>query len=154
MLRLLPDMVFPVTGKQADPLMENLVQLNLIEGCLTERQQRAIGLYFHTFDLWVKSGGKIDYRSRPGHARLVEDAMAFVGPGNPVATRHGDLAAAHLAIDFHDAQRRIAEVGMPAKTLAWEVNALLAESADLAEFPPEMEKRTGLLMDYLGKRRL
>ena len=98
MLRLLPDMVFPVTVKQFDPLMEDLVQMNILDGALSDKVQRGIGLYLHTFDLWVKSNGNIDYLGREGHQRLVQDAMTFCGPGNPVAIRHGDLAAAHLSL--------------------------------------------------------
>lgn len=152
MLTLLPDLTFPIRQKQADPLMVNLVQLNLMEGSLNEKQQRGLALYFHTFDLWVKSHGAIDYRGKDGHTRLVQDAMTLVGPGNPVATRFGDLQAAHLAIDWHDCQMRLKAVG--ATPLSADVSILLEASRDLSEFPIEMEKRTALLMDYLGKRRL
>lgn len=89
MLVYLPDLKYPVSAAQADAMMQNLVQLNLMEAGLSEKDQRGLGLYFHTHDLWVKSGGRIDYRGRDGHSRLVQDAMTFVGPGNPVATRFG-----------------------------------------------------------------
>lgn len=148
-LKLLPDLQFPVTLQQANVLMENVVQLNIIDGALSERTQRALGLYLHTFDLWVKSGGKVDYRGKDGHRRLIEDAMRFVGTGNPVATRHGDLAAAHLAIDWSDTQVRLAPLG---QALSANVSELIGACPDLAEFSPEMEKRTGLLMDYWGKK--
>lgn len=152
MLRLLPDATFPITVQQFNPLMDDVCQLNIIDAGLSERSQRALTIYFHTFDLWVKSGGKVDYRGRDGHRRLVEDAMRFCGSGNHVATRHGDLAAAHLAIDYHDAQIRLIETSKP--ILPGYVSELLSQCADLAEFPPEMEKRVGLLMDYLGKKKM
>lgn len=152
MLKLLPDLVYPITQSQSDALMDNIVQLNLMEGSLTEKQQRGLGLFFHIFDIWVKTGGRIDYRSREGHYQLVNDCMSFVGSGNPVATRYGDLPAAHLAIDFHDTMMRLKSASLP--LLSMNVNDLLDQCADLAEYPPEMEKRIGLLLDYLGKRRL
>lgn len=152
MLRLLPDMVYPVTQKQVDPLMDNVVQLNILDAGVTVNQQKALTLFFHIYDLFVKSNGQINYQGKEGHGRLVQDAMNFVGPGNPVATRHGDLAAAHLAIDFHDTQTRLKQAGLPA--LPYDKNNLIALCADLANFPTQTESRIGLLMDYLGKRKL
>ena len=150
MLTLLPDLKFPVTQAQFDPLMNNLVQLNIIDGALNEKVQRGLGLFLHTHDLWCKSGGRIDYRGPAGHARLMQDAMTFCGSGNPVATRHGDLAAAHLSIDFSDTQVRLKAHGMT--LLSWDVNDLINQCRDLSEYSPELEKRVGLLMDMLGKK--
>lgn len=152
MLRLLPDMVFPVTQKQVDPLMDNVVQLNVLDAGVTINQQKALSLFFHIYDLYVKSGGAINYQGKDGHNRLVQDAMNFVGLGNPVATRHGDLPAAHLSIDFHDTQTRLKQAGLP--QLPYAVNDLIALCADLAVFPAQTENRVGLLMDYLGKRKM
>jgi len=152
MLHILPDMVFPVTQAQCDPLMKSVAQLNLIDGCLSEKQQRGLGLYLHIYDLWVKSGGKIDYRGAEGQNRLIQDAMTFCGTGNPVATRHGDLAAAHLGIDHSDTQLRLIQYGFP--QLPADVNTLLKLSVELCEYPPEMEKRVGLFLDYASKRRV
>lgn len=130
--------------------MDNLVQVNILDAGLNDKAQRGISLYLHTYDLWVKSRGVIDYRGPKGHQRLVEDAMTFCGHGNPVATRHGDLAAAHLAIDWHDTQNRCLMTGLP--LLSTDNSALLNEARELSEYSPEMEKRVGLLMDWLGKR--
>ena len=152
MLTLLPDLKFPITQGQFDPLMNNLVQLNILDGALNEKVQRGLGLFLHTHDLWCKSGGRIDYRGPAGHARLVQDAMTFCGSGNPVATRHGDLAAAHLSIDFSDTMIRLKAAGLP--LLPSNVADLINLCRDLSEFSPEMEKRTGLLMDALGKKPL
>lgn len=152
MLKVLPDLTFPVTAKQADPLMDNLVQLNIIDAGLSEKTQRALALFFHTWDIWIKTGGKVDYRGPDGHTRMLQDGMAFVGSGNPVATRHGDLAAAHLAIDWHDTQMRLKKAGMP--LLVGDVASLFDQCRDLAEYAIEIDKRVGLLMDYVGKRRL
>ena len=152
MLITLPDITWPVTKEQANTLMVDVQQLNILEGGLSEPSQRGLGIYFHTFDLWVKSKGKIDYRGVDGHRRLVEDAMRFVGTGNPVATKHGDIAAAHLSLDWHDTQMRLKE-GHHAP-ISSRVGDLLHESRELAALSIEMEKRTGLLLDYLGKRPL
>lgn len=152
MLRLLPDATFPITHHHADALMENVHQFNILDGALNEKYQRALGIYFHVFDLWVKSKGKIDYRGKVGNQRLIEDAMRFVGTGNPVAYRHGDLAAAHLSIDYHDTQMRLKEIGQP--PMSARVSDLLVECQHIADLNQEMEKRTGLLMDYLGKKPL
>lgn len=150
MLKTLPDIQLPVTIQQFNPLMDSVVQLNIIDAGLSDRSQRALSIYFHTFDLWVKSGGKIDYRGREGHTRLLQDAANFCGSGNPVATRHGDLAAAHLAIDFHDTQVRLKQHNLP--LLSTDVSKLIAQCPDLAEYSAEMEKRVGLLMDFCGKK--
>lgn len=150
-LSILPDMVFPVTKDQFDPLFRGVMKLNTIDAGVTERQQRGLTLFLHIYDLWVKSGGKIDYLSKDGQNRLIQDAMTFCGPGNPVVTRHGDLSAAHLAIDFSDTQQRLKTAGW--RLLSDNVDDLLKASVSLCEYPVETEKRVGLLMDFLGKRR-
>lgn len=152
MLKILPNFRYPITLDQFNPLMDNLVQLNILDAGLNDKTQRGIGLYLHTYDLWVKSRGVIDYRGPKGHQRLVEDAMTFCGHGNPVATRHGDLAAAHLAIDWHDTQVRCMQNNM--QLLTTDRAALWGEARELCEYSPEMEKRVGLLMDWLGKKPL
>lgn len=150
MLKVMPNPTLPITLRQFDPLMDNLVRLNILDAGLSDKSQRGIGLYLHTYDLWVKSKGVIDYRGPAGHQRLMEDAMTFCGHGNPVPTRHGDLAAAHLAIDWHDTQIRCMQTGLP--LLSTKTSDLLNEARDLCEYSPEMEKRVGLLMDWLGKK--
>ncbi len=152
MLTILPDLQFPISKHQFDPLMSNLVQVNILDGALNEKIQRGLGLFLHTHDLWCKSGGRIDYRGPAGHQRLMQDAMTFCGPGNPVATRHGDLAAAHLAIDFSDTQIRLKAAGLP--LLSSDVSDLIGLCRDLCEYSLEQEKRVGLLMDMLGKKAL
>ncbi|HUD83437.1 MAG TPA: hypothetical protein VMQ67_08030 [Candidatus Saccharimonadales bacterium] len=130
--------------------MENVVLLNNIDAAIPEPTQRALGIMLHTHDLWCKSGGKIDYRGRDGHARLFQDAMNFCGTGNPVATRVGDLSAAHLAIDWSDTQVRLAEKKMP--PITDNVNDLIVMCRDLSELTVMDEKRIGLLLDALGKK--
>jgi hypothetical protein len=146
---MLPDIVFPITGKSINALMDNLVQLNLVEGGINERQQFALGINFHVYDLLVKTAGKINYTGRDGHARMMQDAMSFAGC-NPAITRHGDLAAAHLSVDFHDTQKRLSEAGLPLLPIT--VNDLLGMCADLAVFAPRDERRVLLLLDYLSKK--
>lgn len=142
--------MFPITGSQFNPIMDGVVQLNVIDGALNEPQQRAIGIYLHVFDLYVKSGGKIDYRGVAGHERLKQDAMTFCGSGNPCATRHGDLAAVHLAIDFHDTAVRCKAAGLPLPPAT--ASQLVANCRDLTGLTIEMEKRVGILLDFLGKK--
>ncbi len=148
-LTLLPDLTFPVARNAIDPLMTNLVQLNTIDAALGENMQRALGLMLHTWDLWVKSGGRIDYRGVGGHERLKQDAETFLC-GSPVATRNGDLSAAHLSIDYHDTQVRLKGLGLP--PLPSSVNDLLKLCQDLYGLSLQDEKRIGLLLDYLGKK--
>lgn len=76
--------------------------------------------------------------------------MAYCGSGAPIVTRHGDLAAAHLSVDFNDTQIRLKQAGYPLLPAA--VNDLLAMSADLAAFPPQTERRVLLLLDFLSKK--
>lgn len=147
---MLPDLTFPLTPHSANPLMDNLVQLNLVDAGLNERQQFALGINFHIFDLLVKTRGQIDYRGPDGHRRLIQDAMSFVGSGNPVATRHGDLSAAHLSVDYHDTQKRLGGAGYA--LLSDSVSNLLGMCADLTVFPPQTERRVLLLLDYLSKK--
>ena len=150
MLKLLPDLTFPIFRSQVNPLMDGVVELNTLDAAIPENMQRALGLMLHTFDLWCKSGGKIDYLGEAGHARLVQDATTFCGSGNPVATRNGDLAAAHLSIDWSDTQIRLMTARMP--LLPTDTNSLLVMCRDLYGLSITDEKRIGLLMDMLGKK--
>ncbi len=148
-LRLLPDLTWPITPVSINPLMDNVVQLNSIEAGIPDRVQRALTLNFHIFDLFVKSHSRIDYRGEEGRQRMVQDAMSFIG-GSTIASKHGDLPAAHLSIDYHDTQSRLAAAGLPA--LPSDVNELIAMSRKLADYPSQTEQRVALLLDYLSKR--
>lgn len=150
MLKLIPDLVFPLTPKSFSPLMDNVVQLNTLDSGIPENMQRALGLMLHCYDLWCKSNGTINYIGMDGHKRLVQDAMTFCGTGNPVATRNGDLSAAHLSIDWHDTQIRLKEKGQT--LLSDNPNELLHLCSDLYGLAIMDEKRIGLLMDMLGKK--
>ena len=149
-LKILPSIVFPVTPAQANVLHENVVQLNLVDAGLNPRQQQAIGLTCDIYDLLAKSAGAIDYRGVQGHKRLYADAMAFVGTGSPIVTRHGDLKAAHLAIDYSDTQQKLAKAGMP--PISSLVAELLNESRDFANLPGREDDRCALLLRYLLKK--
>lgn len=149
MLRLLPDIKFPVDPRQINPLMENVHQLNVLEAGINERMQKALGIFFHILDTYCKTGGKVDYRGREGHERLKQDAITFCG-GSSVATKHGDLAAAHLGIDYHDTSIRLRDMGLP--PLPNSVGELLKECMDFANLAPQTENRIGLYLDYLGKK--
>jgi hypothetical protein len=149
-LIVLPDLKFPVTSKQADSLMVDVVQLNLVDAGINERQQKALDIMLDTYELKAKSGGKIDYTSGEGHRLLFEHAMTFVGDGSPVTTRHGDLRAAHLAIAFNNAQMKLKAAGMPA--LTHEVALLLELCKDFAVSPLRTEEKMGVYLSYLQKR--
>jgi hypothetical protein len=131
--------------------MDCVVQLNILDAGITEPVQRALSLHLHVFDLWVKSKGKLDYRGVYGHRRLIDDAMAFCGTGNPVITKHGDLAAAHLALDYSDTAIRIHQTPGMAQ-IPSDVSQLMEGCTDLYGLSMIDEKRVGLLMDYLGKK--
>lgn len=149
MLRLLPDVKFPVTPTQINPLLENVHQLNILEAGIHERFQKALGIFFHVIDTYCKTNGAVDYRGPEGHKRLVQDAMTFCG-GSSIATKHGDLAAAHLGIDFHDTSIRLRDKGLPPLPTA--VADLLKMCADFAALPPQSENRINLYLDFLGKK--
>jgi hypothetical protein len=148
MLKTLPDISFPITKSSINPLMDCIVQLNTQDAGLPEGMQRALGIYFHTYDLFVKSKGRINYLGRDGRERLKQDASMFVQ--SQIVTRNGDLSAAHLAIDYSDTIVRCREMGIT--PLTGDVAALIAECTDMQGMSVEMEKRVGLLMDMLGKK--
>lgn len=149
-LQLLPSLVYPITSPQANVLMNNVVQLNLLDAGLNPRQQQAIGLLCDIYDLLAKSGGAVDYRGKDGHRRLYADAMAFVGTGSPIVTRHGDLKAAHLAIDYSDTQNKLAKAGMP--PISSLVSVLLNEASDFSNLPAKEDDRCALFLRYLLKK--
>lgn len=149
MLRLLPDLTFPLGPTSINPLMDNVLQLNQLDAGIAERYQRALTLYFHIFDLFVKSHGRIDYRGEEGRQRIVQDATTFIG-GSTIASKVGDLPAAHLAIDYSDCQSRLKAAGLPA--ISSDVNQLIFECRKLADLPVQTEQRVALLLDYLSKR--
>lgn len=150
MLVRLPDLVFPITGRQADALMENVVKLNVLDAGIAERTQKALDLEFHIHEVKADTGGTVDYSGHGGHARLLQDAMTLVGDGSPLVTRHGDLKAAFLAIAFNDCQAKLAKAGMP--LLTKDVNLLINQVRDLLNFPNRTEDRMGLFLSYLRKK--
>lgn len=148
MLKIMPDLTFPITATSVNPLMDNLVQLNSLDAGLQEAQQRALVIHLHCWDLFIKTKGKVDYRGVDGHERLKEDAVKFVA--SQIVTRRGDLAAAHLAMDWHDTTLKSMAANLPIPTN--DVHALVSDCRDLAGLSLEMEKRVSLLMDMLGKK--
>lgn len=129
--------------------MENLTQLNLVDGHLSKQQQLALAICFSISDRWVKSQGRLDYRERAGHERLLKDALNFVG-ATPIVSRVGDLAASHLSLDYHDAQTRLIQAGLP--QLPNEREQLLEMVRDFIIMPVQMQDQILVLLDYLSKR--
>lgn len=150
LLTQLPQLVFPITSKQADGMMDNVMKLNLLDAGVSERTQKALDLDFHCYEIKADTMGQVDYTGQEGHRRLLQDAMSFVGDGSPLVTRHGDLKAAFLAIAFNDAQAKLVKAGMP--RLTNDVNLLIHSVRDLLTFPPRTEDRMGLFLSYLRKK--
>ncbi len=146
---MLPDLQFPIKPGAINALMDNVQQVNTLDAGVPDRTQRALTLNFHIQDLFVKSHGRIDYRTEEGQRQMVADAMAFIG-GSTIASKQGDLPAAHLSIDYHDTQSRLAAAGLP--LLPSDVNALIYLARKLADMPAQTEQRVALLLDYLSKR--
>lgn len=146
MLKELPKLVYPITPSQVNTLMEGVVQLNLINGGLNVNQQRALGILFDAFEIYAKSMGRVNYTGPEGHKRLFQDAMALAGPGTCLATRHGDLAAAHLAIDWNNATKRLVEAGM--SPLTGDVGKLLELCRDLVPIPRQTDDSLGIVLRY------
>lgn len=145
-LVLLKNLTFPLDPSHTDELLHNAMQFSILSKGVTERQQRALGLHFEIYALLARSKGTLDYTERAGHERLKTDAMAVMGGGNPIFTRHGDLAAAHLAIDWHNAQCRLKKAGLP--LLADDTDALLVGCKDLVELPEKIEERLDMYLRW------
>jgi len=152
MLTLLPELKFPITSRQTDAMMNNLCQLNVLDAGVPDRAQKALDLLLHIYELKAKTAGAIDYTGQAGHALLLQHAMNFVGDGSPIVTRHGDLRAAHLAIDYSNTQIMLKDAGFSA--IPSDVNLLLDMCRDLMNFPMRTEERMGLLLTYLKKKPL
>lgn len=150
MLKILPKLTFPLTASSINPLMDGLVQVNSQDAGLQEAQQRALVIYLHCIDLYVKSKGAIDYRGVAGHERLKTDAVKFVP--SQIVTRHGDLSAAHLTIDFSETTIRSMQNNLPLPNP--DVNFLVNDSRDLLGLTLQAEKQISLMLDILGMRKL
>jgi len=148
MLKLIPDLKYPFTASSIDAYFSNLVQLNGLDAGVHEPTQRALSVYLHVYDIYVKTHTKINYLGVGGHNRLKQDAFRFCP--SSVVTRYGDLNAFHLAVDWHDTVRRCQQFGIPEPSA--NVNELIYASKDLTGMPPEDYKRIGALLDALSKK--
>lgn len=147
-LRTLPDLVFPITPKQVNPLMDNLQQLNITEAGVDPRTQKALDIHFHIYELYADTGGRIDYTGQGGHARLYQDAVNLIP--EMIVTKHGDLRAAHLGLDFNNVQAKLNKAGMP--LLTDKRDDLINQCRDILTLPLRAEERMGLLLSYLAKK--
>lgn len=150
LLKLLPDITFPVTSPQINGLMDGVLSLNVLDAGLSPRLQKALDIVLETYELKATSGGKHDYTGRSGNQKLYQDALSFVSEGSGLVTRHGDLRAAHLAINWHNAQKKLEKAGLPLMSAV--VNDLVAESIEISNFQPQTEERMGLFLSYLQKK--
>lgn len=149
---LLPDLRYPVDHRQAEALWENMGKLNVLDAGHDERTQRAIGILLDAYEVAAKKGPSWDYvGSRGAHQRLIEDAVKFAGPGTFV-TRHGDLAACHLAIDWNNSVITCDRAKYPEPPN--NVTGLVSESRFFSELPPQLEVKIDLYLRYLKKKSL
>lgn len=148
LLYTLPDITFPVTSKQCNGLMTGVQVMNLAEAGVDPRTQKALDLELHIWELYADTGGRVDYTGQKGHARLYQDAVSFVP--EQVVTKFGDLRAAHLAIDFNNAQAKLKKAGYP--LLSNNRDELINQCRDLLALPLRSEERLGLFLSYLAKK--
>lgn len=149
-LTTLTDLTFPITGSQIHSLMENIAQLNILDAGLNKLSQNSLDLEFHIWQILAETNGQIDYTGKAGHERLKQDAVTFISFGSPIITKHGDIAAAHLAIDFNNTQAKLKAAGMP--LLSSNKNILLNQCSDLAPLPSQIDERLSLFLKYLAKK--
>lgn len=147
-LRVLPDLTFPITPNQVNPLMDNVQQFNVMDAGVDPRTQKALDLMFHAYELLADTGGRVDYTGQAGHARLFQDAVNLIP--EMLITKHGDLRAAHLGIDFNNAQAKLKKAGMP--LLTDNRDDLIFQCRDLLTLPLRSEERMGLLLSFLAKK--
>lgn len=148
MLKILPAATFPITATSSATLMDGLVQTNKLDAGLSEQSQGGLILYLHVLDLFIKTNGAIDYRGDAGLERLKADAQRFAP--SQIVTRHGDLTAAHLAIDYSDTAIRTQQAGLPVPS--GDVNKLVYDSREYAVMSNQLQKQIGLLLDWCGKK--
>lgn len=147
-LNILPNITFPVTSRQCNGLMDGVQALNLAEAGVDPRTQKALDILLHVVELYADTNGQIDYMGQEGHKRLFQDAVSFVP--EQVVTKHGDLRAAHLAIDFNNAQAKLKKAGLP--LLTGNRDDLINQCRDILTLPLRSEERMGLLLSYLAKK--
>lgn len=132
-------------------LLEMVMKLNTLDAGLNPRQQKALDILLETYELKASTNGAIDYTGKDGRARLYQAAANFCGDGNPIITRHGDLRAAHLAINYNNTVVKLRDAQMP--PISDQVDVLLKECADLSVFPVLTEERLGLFLSYYQKKK-
>ena len=147
-LKLLPDLTFPLTQAQINPLLESVQKLNVLDAGVDPRTQKAIDIMLHAWDLKAKTGGRIDYTGPNGHARLYQDAVRLVPEF--LATKHGDLRAAHLGIDFNNTQVDLRTAGMA--LLPGGTFELINMCRDILNTPIRTDERMSLLLSLLSKK--
>jgi len=151
-LKLLPELIFPVTRAQSAPLIESVTQLNFVYAGIDERTQKALGILFKTIELFVDTKGDRNYLGTNGQKQLFQDSESLVGDGTGISTRIGDLRAAGLAIDFHNAKTKWDKIidGID-NPLPCDVHKLRELCSTLAQLPSRKLDEIGLMLSYLRK---
>lgn len=147
-LSTLPPIHFPLTFQQVGALMDFVQKMNVVDAGVDPRTQKAADIEFHIYELLADTRGTRDYRGRDGHARLVQESMAFIP--EQLVTKHGDLRAAHLAINYNNAQAKLKRHGFAPMTD--NRDTLVNECRDLLAFPLGTEERVSLYLNYLAKK--
>lgn len=147
---LVPDLAFPITSKQINPLMDCVQVFNLLDAGVEPRTQKALDVFLHIWELYAKTNGRIDYTGPAGHQRLFQDSCTLVP--EMIITKHGDLRAAHLGLDFTNAQMKLKGAGFP--QLTNNRDDLINQCRDILTFPLRTEDRMSLLLSFLGKSAL
>lgn len=148
MLNTLPPIHFPITSQQIGPLMDGVQQLNVVDAGVNPLQQKTLDNVFHIYELYADTNGQLDYRGEQGMAKLFQEASTFIP--EVLVTKQGDLRAAHLTINFNNAQAKLKKHGFP--LLTGDVNALNAMGRFLVSLPLRTDERISLYLSYLAKK--
>lgn len=148
MLNTLPPIHFPITSQQISALMDGVQQLNTIDAGLDHLQQKTLDNVLHVYELLADTHGKLDYRGEEGQRRLYQEAVTFVPEA--LITKHGDLRAAHLVINYNNAQAKLKKHGFPLLTTS--KDELINMGRYLVALPLRTDERISLYLNYLAKK--
>lgn len=148
MLSTLPPIYFPITSKQVGVLMDNVQQLNVVDAGVNPLEQKTLDNILHIYELMADTHGALNYTGEEGQRRLFQEAVTFVP--EQLVTKHGDLRAAHLAINYNNAQAKLKKHGFP--PITGDVNLLTNMGRYLVSLPMRTDERISLYLSYLAKK--